>query len=66
MDINNLIYNILRVLSNTDNNKKTQKSKGKCYIYKKLGHFARNYQSKNKINQTKEINMVQYIYIRDR
>ena len=66
IDIDNPVYNILRVLSSTGDNKKTQKSKGKCYIYRKLGYFARNYRSKNKINRTKEINIVQYIYIRDR
>ena len=50
IDINNPVYNILRILPSTDNNKKTQKSKRKCYIYRKLGYFARNCQSKNKIN----------------
>ena len=66
MDINNLVYNILRILSSAGNNKKAYKPKEKCYTYRKLGHFARNYQSKNKVNRTKEINIMQYIYIRDR
>ena len=66
IDIDNPVYNILRILSNTGNNKKAQKPKGKYYACRKLGHFARNYQSKNKINRTKEINIVQYIYIGDR
>ena len=66
MDIDNPVYNIFRVLPSAGDNKKTQKSKEKCYIYRKLGHFARNYRSKNKINRTKEINIIQYIYIRDR
>ena len=48
------------------NNKKALKPKGKYYAYRKFGHFARNYQSKNKMNRTKEINIIQYIYIRDR
>ena len=50
MDINNLVYNILGVLPSAGNNKKTQKSKGKCYAYRKLRYFARNYRNKNKIN----------------
>ena len=66
IDIDNPVYNILRILPSIDNNKKAYKPKGKCYIYRKLGHFARNYQNKNKINRTKEINIVQHIYIRDR
>ena len=66
MDINNLIYNILGIPPNIGNNKKVYKPKGKYYAYKKLGHFTRNYQSKNKINRTKKINIVQYIYIGDR
>ena len=65
MDIDNPVYNILRVLPSAGDNKKTQKSKGKYYAYRKLGHFARNYQSKNKVNRTREINIVQYIYIGD-
>ena len=58
IDIDNPVYNILRVLSNAGNNKKAQKPKGKCYICRKFRYFARNYRSKNKINRTKEINMV--------
>ena len=58
IDIDNPVYNILRVPPNIGNNKKTQKSKGKCYIYGKFGYFARNYRSKNKINRTREINIV--------
>ena len=50
IDIDNPVYNILGVPPNAGNNKKTQKSKEKYYIYKKLRHFARNYQSKNKVN----------------
>ena len=50
MDIDNPVYNILRVLFSAGDNKKTQKSKGKCYAYGKLGYFARNCRSKNKIN----------------
>ena len=65
IDIDNPVYNILGVLPNIDDNKKTQKSKGKCYAYRKLRHFARNCRSKNKINRTREINIIQYIYIRD-
>ena len=26
------------------------KPKGNCYIYRRLGYFARNYRNKNKIN----------------
>ena len=66
MDIDNPVYNILGIPPNTGDNKKTQKSKEKCYAYRKLRYFARNYRSKNKINRTREINMVQYIHIGDR
>ena len=58
IDINNPVYNILGVLSSADNNKKISKSKGKYYAYRKFRYFARNYRNKNKINQTKEINIV--------
>ena len=58
MDIDNPVYNILRILPNTGNNKKAQKPKGKCYAYRKLRHFARNYRSKNKINRTKDVTIL--------
>ena len=63
IDIDNLVYNILRILFSAGNNKKAYKPKGKCYICGKPEHFARNYQNKNKINRTKKINIIQYIYI---
>ena len=66
IDIDNPVYNILRILSSAGNNKKARKPKGKYYACGKLGYFARNYRNKNKINRTKEINMVQHIYIGDK